>query len=146
MQVLIHRSVAIRVDLTSFAFTWPNSIICPFDLRFFGENFRQDREKSRSQACPATPGGTTAGGTAKTALRTARAVPPAVLPLGLAEPLENLKILKIVLAISFDFGLRFWCSSARFEATIKAYITIAVAPSSTTTKIRGQAPNFYNKG
>ena len=53
---------------------------------------------------------------------------------------------KFLFAISFDSGLRFWCSSARFEATDKAYITIAVDPPSTTAKIRGQARHFYNKG
>jgi hypothetical protein len=65
---------------------------------------------------------------------------------GLSGTSTKLKFLKIVLAISFDSGLRFWCSSARFEATDKAFITIAQDPSSTTTKIRGQARSFYNKG
>ena len=59
---------------------------------------------------------------------------------------RKLKFLKIVLAITFDSGLHFWCSSARFEATIKAFITIAEDPSSTTTKIRGQARSFYING
>ena len=155
MQVLIHRSIAIRVDLTSFAFPWPNSIICPFDLRFFGENFRQNREFSRSRARSATRSGTTAYSSGTTARYSATANryrrkrlsgPPSGTTAGLSGTSEKLKYQKIVLAISFDSGLRFWCSSARFEATIKAFITIVEDPSSTTTKIRGQARSFYING
>ena len=159
MQVLIRGSIAILVDLASFAFPWPNSIICPFDLRFFGENFRQNREFSRSRACYATSSGTTAKASGTTARYSATASryhqncpsdrssgTTSGTTAGISGTSRKLKFQKIILAISFDSGLRFWCSSARFEATIKAFITIAEDPSSTTTKIRGQARSFYING
>ena len=155
LQVLIHRSIAILVDLPSFAFPWPNSIICPFDLRFFSENFRQNREFSRSRARSATRSGTTAYSSGTTARYSATASRyrqncPSDRSSGttalLSGTARKLKFLKIVFAISFDSGLRFWCSLARFEATIKAFVTITEDPSSNTTKIRGQARSFYING
>jgi hypothetical protein len=128
LQVLIRGCIAILVDLASFAFPWPNSIDFPSDLAIFEPFFRQNRVFSRlgheQRPDPVLPG-----------------------QVRYYRPFKkNWNFWKTVLAITFDSGLRFWCSLARFEATIKAFVTIAEDPSSTTTKIRGQARSFYNKG
>ena len=158
LQILIHRFIAKLVDLPSFAFPWPNSIICPSDSVFFGEFFRQNRDFSRSRECSATSSGTTPYPSGTTARYSATASRyrqnwPSDRPsgttsgttAGLSGTSRNQQFQKFVFAISFDSGLRFLCSLARFEATIKGYVTIAVDPPSTTTKIRGQARSFYIK-